>query len=134
MVFVLNLKYINIQEMLYFLTQYHAMEVYWGNGSIYPPFLDLGIRWRSVVSFTPRPLYPQRKSPWYLLDRRLGRPQSRSGLGGEEKNSQPLPGLERPIIQPVAQRNIILSRGKCMLNVNLSNAEKGSDSLGFRCK
>jgi hypothetical protein len=21
--------------------------------------LDLGIRWRSVVSFTPRPLYPQ---------------------------------------------------------------------------
>jgi hypothetical protein len=31
-------------------------------------------------------------------------PQSRSGLGGEEKNSQPLPGLEPPIIQPVAQR------------------------------
>jgi hypothetical protein len=24
--------------------------------------------------------------------------------GGEEKNSQPLPGLEPPIIQPVAQR------------------------------
>jgi hypothetical protein len=31
-------------------------------------------------------------------------PQSRSGRsGGEEKNSQPLPGLEPPIIQPVAQ-------------------------------
>jgi hypothetical protein len=29
---------------------------------------------------------------------------SRSGRGGEEKNSQPLPGLELPIIQPVAQR------------------------------
>jgi hypothetical protein len=29
--------------------------------------------------------------------------QSRSGRGGEEKNSQPLPGLEPPIIQPVAQ-------------------------------
>jgi hypothetical protein len=29
------------------------------------------------------------------LDRRLGGPQSRSGhSGGEEKNSQPLPGLE----------------------------------------
>jgi len=30
---------------------------------------------------------------------------SRSGGGGEEKNSQPLPGLEPPIIQPTAQRN-----------------------------
>jgi hypothetical protein len=35
---------------------------------------------------------PQGKSPWYTLDRRLGGPQSRSGLGGEEKNSQ-LPRL-----------------------------------------
>jgi hypothetical protein len=51
------------------------------------------------VNFTPRPLYPQRKSPWYPLDRTLGGPQSRSGRGGEEKNSQPLPGLEPPIIQ-----------------------------------
>jgi hypothetical protein len=47
-----------------------------------------------VVSFTPRPLYPQGKSPWYSLDRRLGGPQSRSGRGGEEKNSQPSPGFE----------------------------------------
>jgi hypothetical protein len=30
-------------------------------------------------------------------------PQSRSRCGDEEKNSQPLPGLETPIIQPVAQ-------------------------------
>jgi hypothetical protein len=30
-------------------------------------------------------------------------PQSRSAHGGEEKNSQPLPGLKLPIIQPVAQ-------------------------------
>jgi hypothetical protein len=28
------------------------------------------------------------------LDRRLGGPQSRSGRGGEEKNSQPPPGIE----------------------------------------
>jgi len=42
-----------------------------------------------VVSFTPRPLYSHGKSPWYPLDRRLGRPQCRSGRGGEEKNSQP---------------------------------------------
>jgi hypothetical protein len=56
-----------------------------------------------MVSFTPRPLYLQAKNPWYPLDRRLGGPQCRSGQGGEEKNSQPLPGLE-PSIQPVAQR------------------------------
>jgi hypothetical protein len=47
---------------------------------------------------------PQGKSPWYPLDRRLGGPQSRSGRGGEEKNSQLLPGLELPIIQLVTQR------------------------------
>jgi hypothetical protein len=33
----------------------------------------------------------------------LGGPQSRSGHGGEEKNSQPLLGLEPPVIRPVAQ-------------------------------
>jgi hypothetical protein len=47
---------------------------------------------------------PPGKSPWYPLDRRLGRLQSRSGHSDEEKNSHPLPGLEPPIIQPVAQR------------------------------
>jgi hypothetical protein len=41
----------------------------------------------------PQLLYLQGKSPWYPLDRRLGGPQSQSGHGGEEKNSQPLPGL-----------------------------------------
>jgi hypothetical protein len=60
-----------------------------------------------MVSFTPRPPYPQGKSLWYPLDGRLGGPQSRSGRGGEEKNSQsphmdmsgPLnpPGKEPPV-------------------------------------
>jgi hypothetical protein len=49
-------------------------------------------------------ILPPGKSPWYPLDRMLRGPQSRSGRGGEEKNSQPLPGLEPPIIQPVTQR------------------------------
>jgi hypothetical protein len=80
------------------------MKAYWGSGSIAPRILDLCIRWRWVVSFTPRPLYPQGRSACYPLDRRLGWPQSRSGRGGEENNSQPLPGLEPPIIQSVAQR------------------------------
>jgi hypothetical protein len=57
-----------------------------------------------VVSFKPLLLYPQGKSPYYPLDRRLGAPQSRSERGGEEKNSQSLPGPELQIIQPVVQR------------------------------
>jgi hypothetical protein len=59
-----------------------------------------------VVSFTPRPLYPQGKSPWYTLDRRLGGLHSRSGVGGEEKNSQLMLELEPQIIQPVGQRYV----------------------------
>jgi hypothetical protein len=47
---------------------------------------------------------PQGNSPLYPLDRRLDGSQSRSGRGGEDKNSQPMPGLEPPIIQPAAQR------------------------------
>jgi hypothetical protein len=46
-----------------------------------------------VVRLTLRALY-----------QRLGRSQSWSGRGGEEKNSEPLPGLEPLIIQPETQR------------------------------
>jgi hypothetical protein len=45
---------------------------------------------------------PPGKGPLYPLDGKLGGPQIRSGRGSEEKNSQPLPGLELPIIQLVA--------------------------------
>jgi hypothetical protein len=45
--------------------------------------------------------FRQGKSPWYTFDRRLGEPQSRSGRGGEEKNSQP---HRKSIVQLVAQR------------------------------
>jgi hypothetical protein len=41
--------------------------------------LDLGTGWRRVVSFKHGLLYPRRKSLRYPLDRRLCRPQSRSG-------------------------------------------------------
>jgi hypothetical protein len=56
-----------------------------GSGCIDSHFLDLGTSWRWVVNFTPRPLYPQGKSPQYPLDRRLGGPQNRSGRFGEVK-------------------------------------------------
>jgi hypothetical protein len=70
------------------------MKACWGSGGIDPRILDLGTSWRWVVSFTPRPLYPPGKSPWYPLGMSLGGLQGRSGRGGEEKNSQFLAGLE----------------------------------------
>jgi hypothetical protein len=77
------------------------MKAYWGNGDIPPRILDLGTRWRRVVSFTPRPLYPQRRSTCYLLDRRLGGPRRRFGRDSK-KNSRPCQDSELPIIQSVA--------------------------------
>jgi hypothetical protein len=68
-----------------------------GSGGIAPRILDLGTRWRWVVNFTPSRFTPQGKNPpQYPSDRRLGGPQSWSGRGGEEKNSQPPPGIELP--------------------------------------
>jgi hypothetical protein len=64
--------------------------------------LDLGARWRSVASFTP--LYPLRKSTRYLLDRRLGGPQSRSGLCGEDENLTIVEN-RTPVVQPVDRRH-----------------------------
>jgi hypothetical protein len=61
-----------------------------------------------VVSFTPRPLYLQGRSPLYPSNRRLGGSQSQSQHGSEDRNSQPLPGLEPPLSQPVAQRCMVL--------------------------
>jgi hypothetical protein len=37
---------------------------------------------------------PTGEDPWYPLDRRLGGPQSRSGRGGEERDSHPLSEFE----------------------------------------
>jgi hypothetical protein len=81
------------------------MKTYWGNGGIAPRILDFGTRWRWVVSFTPRPLYPKVKSPRYPLDRRLGGPQIRSWRGGKEKNSHPRreSNPRTLIVQPIAQ-------------------------------
>jgi hypothetical protein len=47
----------------------------------------------SVQLHAPAAL-PPRKETLVLIGLRLGGPQSRSGRGGEEKNSQPPPGIE----------------------------------------
>jgi len=63
--------------------------MYLGSGGIVPQILDLGTRWRRVVSFTAQSrqvfsftaqsLYPWGKNPWYSLDRRLGGTQWQEG-------------------------------------------------------
>jgi hypothetical protein len=52
------------------------------------------------------------------MGRGLGGFQGRSGRGGDEKNSHPMPRLEPQIIQPVAQRyttelSQLLRKKKC---------------------
>jgi hypothetical protein len=67
--------------------------VKWGNEGRAARILDLGNRWRWVLSFTTRPLYPQENCSQYPFDRKIGGPQSRSGLceGGK---MLPLTGFE----------------------------------------
>jgi hypothetical protein len=49
-----------------------------GSGCINLRILDLGPRWRWVVSFAPLTLYTRGKNPRYPMDRRLGEPRSLS--------------------------------------------------------
>jgi hypothetical protein len=56
--------------------------------------LNLGIRWRWVISFTPLSRYLKEKNPRYQFYRRLDEPQSRFKYYGEEKNLLSLPGIE----------------------------------------
>jgi hypothetical protein len=62
------LKYTNLQlfsfvnlvlPLLLGLIDYHAVKT-WREWSIAPPILYFSIRWRSMVCFTIRPLYPRR--------------------------------------------------------------------------
>jgi hypothetical protein len=55
--------------------------------------LDFGNRWRWVVNFTPRWLFPRWKSPRYPLDRRQDGSPSRSGCYGEKEHF--IPGWNR---------------------------------------
>jgi hypothetical protein len=55
---------------------------------------------------------PSRKDPRYQFDRRQGGTQSRSGRGGEEKNSQPPPAIEPPNPdRPARSLVVVLTEG-----------------------
>jgi hypothetical protein len=63
------------------------MKAYWGMEVWLNTFFDHGTRWRWMVSFTSRPLYPQGKSPYYPLDREWVGP--RAGLDAVSKRKIP---------------------------------------------
>jgi len=71
-----------------------------------------------TVSFTHWPIYLRSKSPRYVLYRRLGGPQSRSGHGGEERNIQPLhlPGSEARSPSPETRLLTYLPRNRHINN------------------
>jgi hypothetical protein len=84
------------------------MKTYWGNWCIAPLILNLDTRWRWVVTFTTRSLYPRGKNPQYPLDR-LGGPQRRSGRGDIEKNSLHCPCCESNPGRPARSSVIVLT-------------------------
>jgi hypothetical protein len=66
----------------------------WRRGGKAPQILNFSIRWRvSVQLHAPAALTPGSELQ-YSLDIRLSGHQIWSGHGGEEKNSQPLLGIE----------------------------------------
>jgi hypothetical protein len=65
------------------LAKCRFVKTYLESGSITPHILNLSIRWRWVVTFTPRPLYSPGRNTRYPLNRRLGGTLSRSGRGCE---------------------------------------------------
>jgi hypothetical protein len=77
------------------------MKAYRESGILVPLILNLGIKCRWVVIFTPRPL-TLKDSTQYLLNRMMEGPQIRFGHFGDEKKFFPLLGLEPRIVQPVA--------------------------------
>jgi hypothetical protein len=67
------------------LIVHYAQKIMGEGGDMAPRILNLNTRWRSVVSFTSRPLYYRRNSLWNQLGERLEGLQNRSGRLGEEK-------------------------------------------------
>jgi hypothetical protein len=75
-----------------------------GSRGIAPRILDLGTRWRGVVSFTPDRFTPRERAPGtHLIGSWVG-PRSRLDAIVKRKIPSPCQGIELPIIQPVAQR------------------------------
>jgi hypothetical protein len=100
---------------------------YMGEWWYTPLILNLGTTCSWVVTFTAWQLYPRVKTPLYPLDRRLCRPQSRSGRCSEEKNFDPA-GNRTSAVQPVAVPTKLFRLHKkhthaCLINYATSDQE-----------
>jgi hypothetical protein len=82
-------RQVKVKSLCFVLTEHHAIKAYWGSGGIAPRIVTSAIDGGEWSASRPGRFISQGKSPWYPLDRMVGGPQSRSGRGGEEKNSQP---------------------------------------------
>jgi len=58
------------------LIKYHDMKRYWDSGGITPRTINFATKWKWVISFRPRPLYPRWQRRRYQVDNRSGRPHS----------------------------------------------------------
>jgi len=72
----------------------------YGNGGTSPHILNLGTRWKSMVSFTPRTLYPQGKTPGTDWIGWVGPRAGRKGWRREEMSAPA--GNRTPVVQPGA--------------------------------
>jgi hypothetical protein len=82
------------------LIRYHAMMTY-GSGDLTPRILDLGFRWKWVVTFMYQSVYSGRKSTGYPWDTRTDGPQSRSREMREKISSSNQNWT--PAVQPVTR-------------------------------
>jgi hypothetical protein len=83
------------------LSERHAMKVYWESGGTAPLILEVGTRRSEWSTSGPDRFTSRERIPGTHWIRSSVGP--RAGLDAVlKKNTQPLPGLEPPIIQPVA--------------------------------
>jgi hypothetical protein len=80
------------------------MKAYWRSRGRAPHILDLGTRWRRVVSFTLRFIYHQGKSPWYPLDRRLR--MGKDFKGGYWPKTRNSPGIHKKAVKGTIKNSI----------------------------
>jgi hypothetical protein len=88
-----------------------------------------GISYRWVVSFTPRPLNPQGKSPRYPLDRRLIGPQNLPRRCGVDINLLPLAENRALAIQPVALRCADWAVGNKLLKIFVGKTGEWKETI-----
>jgi len=67
-----------------------------------PSILNLGTGWRWVTSLMPRPLYLQRKSPWYQLIGGWMGPRDSMKILDKRKISCSCQDWNAQIVQPVS--------------------------------